>query len=369
MSKDYYDVLGVDKGASKEEIKKAYKKLAKKFHPDINKEDGASEKFKEINEAASVLGDDQKRQQYDQFGTADANFNGFGDFGNFSGFSGENFDFGDIFDMFFGGGGGGRRSSRRNNSGSNLRFDMSLTLNEIAEGANKTIKINRLESCLSCDGKGAKNSSDIESCPECRGSGRSTRVKRTPFGMFQTTTTCGTCRGEGSIIKDPCSKCKGNGVMEKEATVKVKIPPGVQDGMRIRVTGEGDSGLKGGPKGDLYILVHEKSHKYFERHNDDLYIEIPISFPQAALGDTIEVPTLDGDTKLKIPPGTQSHTIFKIKDKGIPHLNSYGRGNQNVRIVIEVPDKLSKKQKDLLEEFADVSGKEPSKSFFDKIFG
>ncbi len=380
MAKDYYDVLGVAKDASKEEIKKAYKKLAKKYHPDLNKESDATEKFKEINEAASILGDDQKRAQYNQFGDAESfkqstGASGFdySDFSNFRNFGGD-FDFGDIFDMFFGGGSGrggfSARRGRRDFSGSDLRFDLNLDLDDIAKGVEKTIILPRLEECKDCKGEGVKNNSDIVSCNNCRGSGRVTSSRRTPFGIFQTTTTCNICNGEGKIIKNPCENCKGKGRLEKEAKIKINIPAGVEDGTRLRVSGEGDSGIKGFDSGDLYVIIHEKKHKLFTREGDDLYIEIPISFTQATLGDIIEVHTLEGKTKLKIPPGTQTNTIFKLKNYGIPHLNRYGKGDQLVRVIIQTPEKLSNKQKELLEQFAKESGDaaQPSKGFFKSIF-
>ncbi len=365
MAKDYYDTLGVDKSATKDEIKKAYKRLAKKYHPDLNKEDDASDKFKEINEAASVLGDDEKRAQYDRFGTADTSgFGGF-DFRDF-GASGGEFDFGDIFDMFFGG--GMRRGGRRHYRGSDLRFDLTLELEEVAENIQKTIILPRLEKCGECKGSGAKSNSDITSCSQCNGSGRVTRTRRTPFGMFQTTTTCNICQGEGKVIKNPCSKCKGQGRVQNNSKIKINIPAGVEDGMRLRIPGEGEAGVKGGQTGDLYVVIHVKDHKLFERHSDDLYIEVPISFTQAALGDTIEVPTLNGKAKLKIPSATETHTIFKIKSKGLPHLNRSSKGDQKVRVIIQTPARLNKKQIELLKEFEKISGDSPSKNFFKKIF-
>ena len=365
MAKDYYNSLGVDKGATKDEIKKAYKRLAKKYHPDINKEDNASEKFREINEAASILGDDQKRAQYDQFGTADASGFDYRDFGGFNRQGGD-FDFGDIFDMFFGG--GSRQSGRRSYKGSDLRFDLTLELEEVADDIEKKIKIPRLETCESCNGNGAKSSSDITTCSQCNGSGRVTRTRRTPFGMFQTTAGCNTCHGEGKIISNPCSKCDGQGRVQKKSTINIKIPAGVDNGMRLRVTGEGESGIKGGPSGDLYVVIHVDDHDVFVRDGDDLYMDVPISYTQAVLGDTIEVPTLDGKTNLKIPQGTDTHTIFRIRSKGIPHLNHAGRGDQKVRVTIQTQKRLNKKQMDLLKEFAKESGETPSLSFFKKIF-
>jgi molecular chaperone DnaJ len=367
MVNDYYEALGVSKDATKTEIKKAYKKLAKKYHPDINKESGASDKFKEINEAASVLGDDQKRAQYDQYGKAGPQSSGFNyqDFGGFNNF-GADFDFGDIFDMFFGG--GARQGSRRNYRGSDLRFDITLELEDVADNVEKTIKIPRLDTCEKCDGTGAKSGSDIVSCQTCNGSGRVTKTRRTPFGMFQTTAGCDSCHGEGRVIKHPCSKCDGKGRVQNKATVKIKIPAGVDNGMRLRIAGEGEAGIKGGQPGDLYVVIHVNDHDVFIREDNDLYLEIPISYTQAVLGDTIEIPTLDGKTNLRLPQGTETHTIFNIKNKGIPHVNRSGRGDQKVRVMIQTPKHLNKKQIDLLKQFQKESGEKPSLSFFKKIF-
>ncbi len=377
MAKDYYDILGVDRNASKEEIRKAYKKLAKKYHPDKYQDTAekkkAEEKFKEINEAAAVLGDDNKRAQYDQFGKSGAGFDAggfdFRDFGGFNNF-GADFDFGDIFDMFFGGGSSFSRGRRRSFRGSDLRFDIELSLEEVAEGVQKTIILPRLEKCHDCNGTGAKNSSDIITCPFCHGSGRVTRTRRTPFGMFQTTTTCSECNGEGKIIKNPCKTCRGSGRINKNSKIKINIPAGVEDGTRLKISGEGEAGVKGAAPGDLYVVVHVKEHEYFIRDGDDLYVDIPISFTQAALGDVVEVATLDGKTKLKIPPGTQTDTIFRLKNKGIPHLNGYGRGDQKIRVIVQVPKRLNKKQTELLKEFEKVSGPDsnPVKGFFKNIF-
>jgi molecular chaperone DnaJ len=377
MAKDYYKVLGVDKKASKEEIKKAYKTLAKKFHPDINKASDATEKFKEINEAASVLGDEQKRSQYDQVGDADAYRQASGSQGfdpNNFGFRdmGEDFDFGDVFDMFFGGGGGGSfsRRTRHDYSGSDLRFDLTLDLQDVSKGVEKTILIPRLEACPDCNGNGVRNESDIAICGICKGSGRAVRTRRTPFGMFQTTSTCDNCHGEGKILKNPCKTCKGKGRLQKEAKIKINIPAGVEEGTRLRVSDEGDSGTRGYGSGDLYVVIHLRPHKLFSRDGDDIYMETPISFTQATLGDTIEIPTLEGNAKLKIPPVTQSHTVFRLKGYGLPHLNRYGKGDQNVRVIVKTPEELTKKQKELLEQFAKESGDDaqPHKGFFKGIF-
>jgi molecular chaperone DnaJ len=364
--KDYYKILGVSKDASKEEIKKAYKKLAKKYHPDINKDNDAAEKFKEINEAASVLGNDQKRQRYDQFGTTANGFNnsqGF-DYSDFSSFA-EGFDFEDIFDSFFGGNFGfGRRQSRQR-SGSDLRYDIEIELEDAAFGTKKSIIVPKLDTCPECDGKGAKSNEDIETCPDCHGSGYVKKQTRTPFGIFATTTECRKCSGSGKFIKNPCRKCSGSGRVEVEKKITVEIPAGISDNNRIRLTGEGEAGFKGAPNGDLYVVVHINSHKIFEREGDDIHLEMPISFSIAALGGEIDVPLLKGKTKLKIPPGTQTDTIFRLKDKGIPHLHGSGKGSEMVKVIIQTPRRLSKKQKELLEEFRKEEKKD--KNFINRL--
>jgi len=245
---------------------------------------------------------------------------------------------------------------------------MALTLNDVAKGVEKTIKIPRLEKCNECLGSGAKSEDDVVTCHECNGSGRVTRTRRTPFGIFQTTAPCNVCQGSGQVIKNVCSACKGNGRLEKDAKVKISIPAGVEEGMRLRVGGEGESGVKGGPPGDLYVVIHVEEHNVFTRDGDDLFMEVPISFTQAVFGDTIEVPTLEGKAKLKIPEGTDTHTIFRLKNNGIPHLGRSGVGDQQIRVIIETPKKLSKKQSELLKDYAKESGDAPSKSFFKKIF-
>jgi len=371
MAKDYYETLGVSKNASKEEIKSAYKKLAKKHHPDVNKDHGSSEKFKEINEAASVLGDDQKRTSYDQFGTADVSggfggAEGFGgsDFSDFMG--GTEFDFGDIFDQFFGHGGGRRRGSRQR-SGSDLRYDLEVSLEEAADTIVKTINIPRLATCSKCGGSGAQSSSGVKVCDTCDGSGVETTTRRTPFGLFQQTTTCSKCRGEGKTIKDPCPACDGSGRVHKTQKIEVEIPAGVETGTKLRVRGEGEAGLQGGQPGDLYVVIHVKEHDIFSRDNDDIYVDVPISFSQACLGADIEVPTLKGKAELKIPQGTQTGTLFKMKGKGLPSLHGYGQGSEFVKVIVQVPDKLSKKQKELLKEFDSESSSE-KKGFIKRIF-
>ena len=353
MTKDYYKTLGVEKNATKEEIKKAYKRLAKKYHPDLNKDNpNAEQKFKEINEAASVLADDEKRSRYDQFGTADAGFGGQGfDFSSFMNDVGDfGFDFDSIFDSFFGGGIFGRRR-RGPRPGNDLRYDMEITLEEAANGAKKTISIPKSETCSDCNGTGAKSEADIINCPDCEGTGVSRRTMRTPFGMFSTQTTCRKCNGEGNIIKNPCKKCYGEGKIQATKKIEITIPEGSETGTNLRIRGEGEAGERGAETGDLYVIIHQKNHKLFERHGNDIYTEVPISFTTAALGGEIEVPTLHSNAKLKIPSGTQTNTVFRMKGKGIPSLHGYGTGSELVKVIVETPKKLTKRQKELLKEF------------------
>ena len=348
--KDYYKILGIGKNASKEEIKSAYKNLAKKYHPDLNKNTDAAEKFKEINEAAAVLGDEQKRAQYDQFGTAgeqfqSGGFSGF-DFSDFMSGSG-GFDFDSIFQNFF----GGSQRTRRRQRGSDLRYDLEIELENAAFGASKTINIPRLEACGKCHGTGAESQKDIVTCDECNGKGTSTRTQRTPFGLFSTTATCRKCGGQGRYVKNKCEECSGRGLVQRTRKIEIKIPAGATDGTNLRVQGEGESGEKGTTPGDLFIVIHVRPHKIFERHNENVYIKTYIPFTTAALGGDIEVPTLKGKANLKIPEGTQSNTIFRMKGLGIPDLHSHHIGDQNVEVIISVPEKLTKKQKKLLEDF------------------
>jgi len=367
--KDYYKILGVEKTATKEEVKKAYKTLAKKYHPDVNKEGGATEKFKEINEAASVLGDDEKRSKYDQDGTTYDKFAGrgfdFSDFGFDFGSSHEfsSFDFEDIFDSFFGGGQKRRRSSSRD--GADLRYDMELTLEEAAKGTKKTITLPKLDTCSQCKGSGAESSSDIVKCSQCGGTGSMRRVQRTPFGIFSTAAPCQKCRGKGTYIKNECPECDGTGVVKKTKKIEISIPAGAEDGTNLRIAGEGEAGEKGGSHGDLYIVTHIKDHEVFDREGDNIFVKVTIPFTIAALGGEVEVPIIDGKAKLTIPAGTQSNSIFRMKGKGIPHLHGYGAGDENVEVIIKVPEKLTKRQKELLSEFEEESKKE---GFFKKIF-
>ena len=378
MSKrDYYEVLGVSKTATQDELKKAYRKLARKYHPDLNKDnEEAAEKFKECNEAYSVLSDDQKRAQYDQFGHAAfenggmGGGGGFGGAGGFGGFGGSGME--DIFDMFFGGQGGrgGNRAKSGPQRGADLRFDLEITFEEAAFGLEKEINLYRDETCDHCHGEGAEPGSKVESCPECNGSGYVRFTQNTMFGQMVNERPCSRCKGEGKIISEPCKECRGKGTVKRNKKLKVKIPAGVDNGSRLRVSGEGEAGAKGGPSGDLYVYLYVKPHKFFERDGTTVLCEVPINIVQATLGADIKVPTLDGQVTMKVPEGTQPGKILRLKGKGIPSLRGGGRGDQLVRIKVVVPTKLSDKQKDALRKFADISKDNinpEEKSFMDKV--
>ncbi len=359
--KDYYKVLGVSKNATKEEIKAAYKKLAKEFHPDVNKAPDATEKFKEINEAASVLADDQKRQQYDTYGSDfekryHQNFNQ-----QYSNFDFEDMDFGDIFEMFFGGSGFGSMHARRHR-GSDLRYDVEITLEDVARGVKKSIALEKPAACDACEGRGGD---DFETCKDCNGKGVKRVTQRTPFGVFASTVACKRCEGRGEIIKNVCSECDGRGVLRSKKTLEIDIPAGITDGAQLRLKHEGEA-VKNGESGDLYIFISVKEHKYFERDNDDIVLDAHINFTQAILGDEIEVPTLEGKAILKIPSGTQPETVLRMKGKGIKHLHSHGTGDELVRIKVQIPEKLTRPQEHLIKEFQKEAGKKTS--FFNRIF-
>jgi molecular chaperone DnaJ len=360
--KDYYKILGVEKNASKEEIKSAYKKLAKRYHPDVNKDAGATEKFKEINEAASVLGDDQKRQQYDMYG-GDFERKYHQDFSQqFSGFDFEDMDFGDLFEMFFSGGFSSAQG-HRHSRGRDLRYDLDITLEEAAKGVKKSIIIEKPELCKDCDGKGGD---DYDRCSDCDGKGIKRVRQQTPFGIFESRITCKKCQGHGEIIKNICSTCKGRGIVHKKKTLEVNIPAGVDSGAQLRLREEGEA-VKNGTIGDLYIFIEVKRHKYFEREDNDIILELPITVSQAILGDDVEVPTLEGKAMLKIPKGTQPDTILRMRGKGIQHFNHHGTGDQLVRLKVEIPERLTKRQEEIIKEFDKEFGKK--KSFLEKIFG
>lgn len=371
--RDYYEVLGVSKGASDDEIRKAHRKLAKKYHPDLNRDNPeAAEKFKELNEAYEVLSDKDKRAKYDQFGFAgvDPNYGaGQGGFGG--GF--DMGDLGDIFGSFFGGGfGGGSTRSRRNSPqrGETLQQRIMLSFEEAAFGCEKEITINRTETCEECGGSGAEPGTSPETCSNCRGSGVVTQTQRTPLGMFQTQGACPNCRGTGKIIRKPCKKCSGAGRVRKSKTLKVNIPAGIDDGQSIQLRGQGGAGVNGGPAGDVIVTISIRPHPIFTREGQDVVCEIPISFAQAALGDTLQVPTIDGKVSYDIPEGTQTGTVFRLKGKGIQNVNGRGRGDQYVRVNIEVPRNLTHRQKELLREFENSTTDENQtqrKGFWDKV--
>ena len=366
--KDYYDVLGVERGADEKAIKRAYKKLAMQYHPDRTKGDKAKEeKFKEIQEAYEILGDKEKRAAYDQHGHAAFEQGGMGGGGFGGGFSGA--DFGDIFgDMFgdiFGGGGRGRQRVVR---GEDLRYDIQITLEEAVKGTTKDIQINTRAHCDSCDGTGAEKGSKVETCPSCHGSGRFRRQQ----GFFVTDAVCPTCHGSGKKIEKPCKSCHGEGRVHKKKNLSVKIPAGVDTGNQLRLSGEGAAGENGAPAGDLYVVIHVKEHHIFERDGNNLYCEVPISFSMAALGGEIEVPTLDGKVKLKIPAETQTGKLFRMRGKGVNSTRSGYAGDLICRVVIETPVNLNKEQKELLEKLEESlkgqkSHNPKSSSFLDGV--
>ncbi len=367
MSKrDYYEVLGLSKGASKEEIKKAYRKLSKKYHPDLNKDANADDKFKEVKEAYEVLSDDQSRSRYDQYGHTDPNQGfggGAGDFGG--GFGG----FEDIFNSFFGGG-GGRRDPNAPRVGADLQYTMVLDFEEAVFGKKTEIEIPKEETCKTCEGSGAKPGTKPHTCSHCNGSGQLNVEQNTPFGRIVNRRVCHHCQGTGQIIKDKCSTCNGNGKVKTRKKISVNVPAGVDDGQQMRLSGHGEPGINGGPAGDLYVVFHVRSHEFFERDGDDIYCEMPMTFVQASLGDELEVPTLHGKVKLKIPSGTQTGTKFRLRGKGVPNVHGRGTGDQHILVKVVTPAKLTEKQKDLLREFAGLSGEmvdEQNGSIFDKV--
>jgi len=371
--RDYYEVLGLEKGASEDEIKRAYRKLAKKYHPDVNPGDAEAEaKFKEVGEAYEVLSDADKKARYDQFGFAgvDPNYNpGYGGFGGGFG-GGAGFDFGSIFNDFFG---GGASSAQRRNApqrGDNLVSEVDITFEEAAFGCERDVTVGRIEPCAECGGSGAEKGTEPEICPDCHGSGQ-VRVTQSFMGMqMQSQTTCSRCSGRGKIIKSPCSVCKGKGKVRRNKKIHVSVPAGIDDGQSVRVRGEGNSGINGGPAGDLLVAVNVKPHAIFERDGANVLCEIPITFPQAALGAEIEVPTLDGKVRYTVPEGTQTGTTFRLKGKGIPYVGYKTRGDQYVTVIIETPTKLTSEQKELLRKFAEGEADEglpKRKGFFEKL--
>lgn len=378
--RDYYEVLGVGKNASKDEIKQAYRKLAMQYHPDVSKAKDAEEKFKQLSEAYAVLSDEQKRAQYDRFGHAgmsgytqqdlfrDFDFDVFRDLGHGS--------FDSIFDIFFRNSGFGTgfsqayERSARSRHGSDILYALEITLKEAAFGTEKEIEIPRRVTCPNCNGSGAKPGTSPKKCPACNGTGQIRHAQARGFAQFISITTCSKCQGRGTFIESPCSECRGRGIVQRTRKILVKVPKGVDNGHRLRIAGEGEAGERGAPPGDLYVEMRVKPHEFFERDEDDLICRVPLSFSQAALGSEIEVATIDGKVKLKIPSGTQTDTVFRIKGKGMPRLNGMGRGNQLVRVFIVTPARLSKRQRELLDEYSkleeqQVQGQE--KSFFSRL--
>jgi molecular chaperone DnaJ len=349
VKRDYYEVLGVPRDASGEDIKKAFRKLAFQYHPDRNKDNGAEEKFKEINEAYEVLSDANKRVAYDRFGHG----GGEGFFGR--GFDGFDFGgFGDIFEAFFGGASTTARQAPRR--GSDIRHKISISFEEAALGCEKEININRTEACATCRGTRSKPGTQPSRCPTCGGNGQIRRVQRSLFGQFINTAVCEQCHGEGNLVMDPCPDCRGSGYQKHKRHISVKVPAGVDDDNVIRLTGEGDAGYRSGSPGNLYVEVSVGRHEFFSREGDNVLYELPVNFAQAALGTEVEVPTLYGSSRVKIPAGSQTGRVFQLKDRGIPHLRSSGRGDQMVVLRVMTPESLSKEQRRLFEELAKALG-------------
>ena len=381
--RDYYEVLGVGKTAGADDIKKAYRKKAIEFHPDKNQGDkAAEEKFKEAAEAYEVLSDADKRSRYDRMGHAGVDGMYGSGHGHFDGMSMDDilrrfgFDTDDIFSEFFGGGagrrGGGRSARARGERGSNLRIKVKMTLEEIATGVNKKIKVRKQVSCGTCNGTGARDSSSVDTCSTCRGSGMVGRITQTPFGAMQTTATCPSCNGHGQTIRAACNVCKGDGRVFGEETLEVDIPAGVNEGIQLSMSGKGNSGAKGGPPGDLIISIEELPHDELTREGNNIMFELFVNIADAALGAQVEVPTLDGRARIKIPAGTQSGKIFRLREKGLPALQSYHRGDQLVHVNVWTPKKLNDDERELLEKLREAPGFQPNpgkedRSFIDKV--
>jgi molecular chaperone DnaJ len=362
--RDYYEVLGVPRGASADDLKKAYRRLALEHHPDRNPDDPeAEELFKEASEAYAVLSDPDKRSQYDRFGHQGVGMGGPGGFPgmDFQGFADV---FGDLFGDLFGGARGGRRG--RGQRGADLRYNLELDLGDLLLGKEEQLEVPRMLRCETCSGSGARQGTSPERCPRCQGSGQAIFQQ----GLFRISRPCDQCGASGWIVRDPCPTCRGRGRTEGRKTLNVRVPAGVEDGMRLRVAGEGEAGIAGGPPGDLYVVIHVRPHPLFTREGADLACEVPISFVQAALGTEIEVPTLEGRVSLRVPEGTQNGKVMRLRGKGLPELRGGERGDQYVRIFVEVPTQLSDEQRALLERFAELSGEEVSpvtKGFLEKL--
>ncbi len=374
QKRDYYEVLGVPKGASEEEIKKAYKKLARKYHPDLNPDNKeAEEQFKEVNEAYEILSDPSKKSRYDQFGFAgvDPNYGAGAGGGGFDG----GFDFGDlgdIFGSFFGGGFGGGRRANPNapQRGESIRLSLAISFEEAAFGCEKEVSVDRMEQCGTCHGSGCAAGTSPEVCPDCHGTGQVQVRRQTPMGVFATSAPCGKCGGKGKIIHQPCPDCRGSGAVRKRKTIQVSIPAGIDNGQTISVRGQGSAGKNGGPAGDLLVTITVRPHELFRREGTSVLCDAPITFAQAVLGAELEIPTIDGKVKYDLPEGTQTGTTFRLKGKGIPALNGRGRGDQYVTVYIETPRNLNREQKEALKKFAESVGDnnyEERKKFFRKF--
>ncbi len=370
--RDYYEVMGVPKNATDDEIKKAYRKLAKKYHPDLNPGDKSAEaQFKELNEAYEVLSDKDKKARYDQFGHAGVDPNFGGGAGGGSPFAGD-IDLGDIFNSFFGGGFGGGRAANPNapRRGGDTEATVNISFEEAAKGCKKNIAYQKVEPCSDCSGTGAQKGTSAKTCSNCGGTGQVRINQRTPFGTVQTSRSCDRCGGTGKVIESPCKTCGGTGRVRKQKTIEINVPAGIDNEQVLSVSGQGNAGVNGGPSGDLRVYVNVRPHPIFERRGNDVWCEIPITFTQASLGAEVVVPTIDGRVSYSVREGTQPGDVFKLKGKGIPHISGRGRGDQFVRVTVEVPKNLSQKQKSILQEFDSVAedkNYQKRKTFFDKI--
>jgi molecular chaperone DnaJ len=360
--RDYYEVLGVSRTATASELKKAYRQLARQYHPDVSSDPNADERFKEISEAYEVLSDDQKRAAYDRFGHAGVNNGGYG---GFSGFEGDFGSVADIFEEFFGGAFGGRRRQRRGpRRGSDIRYDLTISFEEAMFGTEKEIQVRRPETCDRCNGSGAEPGTTPQTCPTCNGSGEVRRVQQSILGSFVNVTTCSQCSGSGEIISDQCTQCHGQKVVQRTVTKKVKVPPGVDNDTQIRLTGEGAPGIFGGPPGNLFVVLKVKEHEFFQRRGDDIWLDLQVNVAQAALGDEIVIPTIDGEESMMVPAGTQSGKVFRLRGKGVPRLDRsgrgspMGRGDQHVVVQVAIPKNLTDEQAKLFTELAATLGKE-----------
>ncbi|MEX2684670.1 MAG: molecular chaperone DnaJ [Candidatus Sigynarchaeota archaeon] len=362
--RDYYEVLGVSRSATKEDIKKAYRRLAREYHPDLNKSPDAEARFKEINEAYEVLSDDEKRAAYDRYGHAGFQ-GGFGDFGGFT-------DPFDLFESFFSGFTRGTTSRRSPRRGADLRYDLTISFEEAVFGAEKDLEVPRMETCKRCGGSGAEPGTSPIRCPECGGTGEVRRVQQSILGSFVSVVTCPRCGGEGEVVNTPCAECRGRKQVRVARKIHVKIPAGVDEGTQIRLAGEGEPGQYGGPPGNLYVVISVKPHPIFRRHENDILLDLYINVAQAALGDTVRVPTLDGDEVLTIAPGTQNGKVYRLRGKGVPYLRRNGRGDQLVTIHVAIPKELTAEQRALFEKLAQSLGREQvaasnGRGFFEKV--